>query len=249
MNEKDFRTQRAQKSADVIDFYDRYADTWDMRFGDRHSTSEFHRIRLSSFLQVANLKQTDHIVELGVGTGPYLSIIAPLVNKVICVDGSSKMLEKLQQKYPSLSNTHHIQMDLELVSNSTFPQADLLYCFGLIEHIIDIDTFLLNCRRMLKIGGRIIFVTPNGKSPWYGPIRKFFRAGRHCSTDIYYTKEQLSDVMARRGFIFQQAVYWGYFPADVGSIAYHVLRFLGQVLDRTPLRQYAGGLTVSFVLT
>lgn len=247
MNEKTFKTNVTRSSTDVIGFYDKYADTWDKRFGYNRSTSEFHRVRLESFLRLANLKSTDRIVELGVGTGRYLDILSPLVEKIICIDGSKRMLDVLRSKYQHLSNIELIEADLEKRMQETSFEADLVYCFGLLEHIIDINGFMTNCKNMLKRGGRVIVVTPNGRSPWYGGMRSFWRAGRHCSTDTYYTEEQLDDLMVRHGFALEAVIYWGYCPAGIGDALYWILNLAGRIVERTWFRRYAGGLTVRYV--
>lgn len=247
MDEKTFKTQAVQSSKDVLAFYDKYAATWDERFGDRRSTSEFHRIRLESFLRVANLKKTDRLVELGVGTGPYLDVISPLVREIRCIDGSKRMLDILRAKHGDLSNIKLLQLDLEQpLENASF-QADLVYCFGLLEHIIDVNTFIANCKNMLRTKGRVVFVSPNGRCPWYSGLRRLWRAGRHCSTDRYYTREQLDDFIGRHGFAPEAIIYWGYFPAGIGDALYQTLNLIGKLVERTWLKRYAGGLTASYV--
>jgi SAM-dependent methyltransferase len=248
MDEKSFRTWTAKKSADVLAFYDSYASTWDKRFANRRSTGEFHRIRLESFLRVAKLNKKDRIVELGVGTGPYLDVISRLVEQIICIDGSERMLEVLRAKHGDLPNIALFRMDLEQALKKAPFKADLAYCFGLLEHIIDVEIFIRNCRSMLRNGGRMIFITPNARAPWYGSIRRLLRAGRHCSSDRYYTKEEIDYLMTSHGFRPGEMIYWGYFPAGVGNFLYHTLNLIGKVLEKTWLKRYAGGLTVSYVL-
>jgi 2-polyprenyl-3-methyl-5-hydroxy-6-metoxy-1,4-benzoquinol methylase len=248
MNEQTFRTQIAHSSREVIAFYDRYAATWDERFGGQRSVVDFHRLRLQSFLRVADLKKTDRLVELGVGTGAYLEALTPLVKELIAIDGSAQMLEVLQARRGNLSNIKLLQVDLEQPSQDVAFQADLVYCFGLLEHIIDVQTFLLNCKKMLKRKGRLVLVLPNGKCPWYGGMRRLWRAGRHCSSDRYYTRAQLDDLMRQYGFTPEAAVYWGYYPPGVGSVLFWSLRLIGRLIEKTWLRQYAGGLTASYIL-
>jgi SAM-dependent methyltransferase len=248
MDEKDFQMQSAQSSRDVLAFYDRYAKTWDKRFGGHKlSTMQFHRIRFESFLQVADFKKTDRVIELGVGTGPYLEEILPLVREVICIDGSEQMLDLLREKHGDHPNIQLFQMDLEKPIKRLPFQADLVYWFGLIEHIIDVNSFILNCKSMLRIGGRVAFIAVNGRCPWYSGISRFWRAGRHCSSDTYYTKEQLDHLMISHGFAPEATIYWGYFPAAIGDTLYHILNLIGKVVERTWLKHYAGGLTLSYV--
>jgi ubiquinone/menaquinone biosynthesis C-methylase UbiE len=248
MNEKSFVTKKVKSSRDVLEFYDEYAQSWDERFSKRRSTVEFHRVRLESFFDVADLKSADIAAELGVGTGPYLDIISQHLQEIICIDGSQQMLEVLKMKHGHLSNIFTLQADLEQVGLDLGIQVDLLYCFGLIEHIINTDIFIENCKRMLKPRGQIIFVTTNGMSPWYGVMRRFFRAGRHCSSDKYYTLEQLNRIMVYYGFSLKRAKYWGYFPAGVSDIIYIPLSIIGRLIARTPFRKYAGGVTASYVM-
>lgn len=248
MDEGTFKTKIAQSSKDVIEFYDSYAATWDDRFGSNQSTLEFHRIRLESFFQVANLKKSDLVAELGVGTGIYLDAIGPRVKEIICIDGSVNMLNILKENHKKLSNLRILQMDLVQEQPSMDFLADLLYCFGLIEHIIDANIFLENCKKMLKNGGRLIFVTPNGRSPWYSGIRKLWRAGSHCSSDTYYSKGELDELLQSHGFVPDAAVYWGFFPAGISDHLYRALSIIGRILRKTWIKKYAGGITVSYVL-
>ena len=248
MDEKHFSTAKAASSKDVLGFYDRYADEWDSRFGSARSVAAFHRIRLASFLRVARLKPAEQAMELGVGTGPYVDAIAPLVRRLVCVDGSVKMLERFRAEHQSLRNVTTLRLDLEEPICTDEEPVDVLYAFGLFEHIVDVNAFLRNCRVLLLPRGRLIIVGVNGRSWWYGWMRRLWRAGRHCSTDRYYTKEALDGLLTRHGFVPDSCHYWGYFPAGIGSFAYWPLRLIGAVVDRTPLRVYAGGLTASYVL-
>ena len=247
MDEKNFKMQVARSAKDVLSFYDKYAPTWDDRFKERPSTLDFHRIRLESFLKLANLKNDDCIIEIGVGTGPYLDMISPLVRKVICVDGSEQMLNVLMEKHQSLSNIELAKINLEEPLKKGEFEAELVYGFGVIEHIIETNIFLENCRNMLKPGGRIIFVTVNGKSPWYKGIRNSWRSGPHCSTDRYYTAKQLHDLMSKHSFVLEKVSYWGYFPAGINNVGHRSLKTLGNVLGKTWMKYYSGGLTVSYI--
>lgn len=246
MDERTFKTQESRSSKDVLAFYDKYAATWDTRFGHKQSTADFHRVRFQSFLAVANLKKTDSVVELGVGTGPYLEMISPLVKEVVCIDGSGQMLEVVRAKYGQLTNIRTLQMDLEQPPGRVAFRADLIYWFGLLEHIVDPDALMMNCKGMLGEGGRIVVVASNAKCPWYHGMNRLWRVGKHCSTDRYYAKDTLDGLMNRHGFHPKKFIYWGYSPAGVGNSVHLLLSAIGRVLDKTSLRQYAGGMTASY---
>ena len=101
-----------------------------------------------------------------------------------CVDGSAGMLDVLRRKHAGRANVRLQQCDLEQAHDDDGFQADVVYWFGLLEHIIDTQTFLRNCRRMIGRGGRIVFAAPNGRCPWYGPLRRVARPSDHLHSNI-----------------------------------------------------------------
>ena len=170
------------------------------------------------------------------------------------------LIISITRKFKDIIQRQHVKIELIIPKhnprvNTVHQQSTMLvnpaivpHMVKIIEHIINTNTFIENCKKMLKPSGRIIFITPNGKCPWYGKLRRLFRSGKHCSTDRYYTKDQLDSVMCRHGFILQDFLYWGYYPAGVGNLLYNVLNVVGKILDKTRIQQYAGGLTISYVL-
>ena len=246
MDEKSFRTRQSGSSKDVLDFYDEYAQSWDQRFGDTESVREFHKIRLGIFLSLAELSKEKTAVELGVGTGPYVREIAPLVKELVCVDGSEEMLKVLENKVRDFDNVILKQIDLSKPLKTVDIKADVVFFFGLIEHVIEIDNLIENCKLMLNKGGKIVVVSSNALSPWYYGLRRIFRAGIHCTTDKYYSRNSLGKIMKEHGFSEEHYQYWGFFPAGVEGPTYKFLRGIGNILGKTPLKKFGGGITLSY---
>lgn len=246
MDEKNFVQKKAENSSDVLAFYDAYADTWDQRFGITDSTEEFHKIRLNSFLKIADLHKEMVVYELGAGTGPYVKNIAPLVKELICVDGSKEMLKVLQKNSVGLNNVVTKQIDLSKPADLG-KEADLIFFFGLIEHVIDIDNLIENCKKSLKKNGKIVVISSNALSPWYYGIRYLFRAGKHCTTDKYYSRYSLNKVMQKHGFKEETHQYWGFFPAGINGTMYKLLSLIGKLIQNSPLKIFGGGMTISYI--
>ena len=246
MDEKSFSTKQSSSSKDVLDFYDLYAESWDERFGDTESVKEFHKIRLDSFFKLADLSKNKTCAELGVGTGPYVTEIAPLVKNLICIDGSKGMLDVLGKKVKRLNNIQLKQIDLSKPLEKSPFKVDVLYFFGLIEHVINMDNLMENCKLILNEGGKIVVISSNGLSPWYHGIRKPFRGGIHCTTDKYYSRNSLGKIMIDHGFREEQCIYWGFFPAGVKGFLYKFFKFVGSLFEKTPLKKFGGGMTISY---
>jgi len=162
------------------------------------------------------------------------------------VDGSIEMLKVLGRKTKNYKNVQLEQIDLSKPLPQVNFSADLIYFFGLIEHVIDIDNLMENCIKMLNDGGKIVVISSNALSPWYYGLRKIFRAGTHCTTDRYYSRRSLGKVMARHGFIEEKCIYWGFFPAGIEGLFYRILKCMGGLLEKTPLKALGGGMTISY---
>lgn len=249
MNEKTFKTKRVESEEEVIQFYQEYAKTWDERFGNLPSTRYFIEKRwelFGKFLIKYNLVGKDAI-ELGVGTGIYIERSAKSFNKLLAIDGSKRMLTELENKINRFEIDEKVSvdclnvLDLKNVRSESF---DVLYYFGLIEHIIDIDKFLSECQRVLKKDGIMIGVTPNGKSPWYTYLRKGIRSGKHCSTDHYYSTSELKNIFKNK-FRLIDYKYWGAVPAGLKSkFFFEILKVVELIFESIPfLNTFLGGLT------
>lgn len=250
-NERNFETQLSRDETDIIHFYDKYAHHWDQRFDDTKATHLFMQKRLHSFMSILkDIPQGGIGIELGVGTGIYLKQIAPSFQKVYAVDGSSQMLEVLSQriKIEKLENVFPIQSNVLHISTLEDHSADVIYFFGLLEHIVHIELFLSEISRLLKKNGKVIVVTPNGSSPWYS-IRKIFRStGKHCSTDHYYTLKELKKIFSQHCFSIQKSYFWGAIPAGIKNKPFILLlQVIEYVFERIPLlSRFLGGITACF---
>lgn len=252
MRETDFATKEARSEVDVINFYDEYAQSWDGRFGDSFATGYFIERRWRSFQDaIAHCKpNNDMAIELGVGTGIYIKDTSRIFKKIIAVDGSGKMLDALQRKIDAnnVSGVSLIQSNVLHIDKVEDSSADCVYFFGLIEHILDMEVFVAEIRRILKRGGILIGVTPNGASPWYGLRRMARGTGKHCSTDTYYTIKNLDQIFGPAGFQRVYVSHWGAVPAGIGDGLGKLLAGLEPVLEKSSLKTYLGGLTFGYRL-
>lgn len=250
MNENDFETRHADKEEDVIAFYDFYANHWDDRFGGSLATRHFLGRRYKSFKDVLDYCKVScsQAVELGVGTGVYVNNISKIFRYIVAVDGSENMLNKLllrldRENVENVSALCRNVIDLHGIGDGF---ADCVYFFGLIEHVIDHDRFAKEIRRILKPGGVVIGVTPNGSSPWYSLRRLVRGTGKHCSSDVYHTEDSLDGIFIPVGFRKVVVSHWGMTPAGVGELVAKILISIEPFFEKSPLRCWLGGLTFAY---
>jgi SAM-dependent methyltransferase len=139
-----------------------------------------------------------------------------------------------------------MQLDLSKPVKNIELQADIIYFFGLIEHVIEIDNLINNCENMLKPNGRIVIASSNALSPWYYGLRNFSRVGIHCTTDRYFSRYSIGKIMKKHGYEEINHKYWGFFPAGVEGYIYKFLYSVGTLIEKTPLRIFGGGMTICY---
>jgi ubiquinone/menaquinone biosynthesis C-methylase UbiE len=250
MDEKKFITKQSIDESDVIEFYDQYASTWDVRFGQAVSTKHFIEKRWSSFEKVLGESTMSGVaLELGVGTGIYIDKASKLFNKIIAIDGSDEMLRKLNKKLDKkkIRNVSSIQSNVLSIPEIESETMNCVYFFGLIEHIVYVDTFIQEIHRVLCKGGIVVGVTPNASSPWYRLRRIVRGTGKHCSTDKYYTKHDIENLFSMQGFCSSVFDFWGGVPAGLkNKTVYKILSFVEDKLEKTRFQKYLGGMTFKF---
>lgn len=102
-----------------------------------------------------NLTKDDFIVDLGCGVGDYTKEIYKISRNVIGID-LSVIAAKNKNKNISFKE-HDCGKVFEYPSN----YFDKIISINLVEHLIDYDLFLRECKRILKEGGKIAITTPD----------------------------------------------------------------------------------------
>lgn len=133
------------------EFFSSSAGQWDRLrddlFGDR-----FHLAALAAFAGA------DWVVgDLGCGTGQVTAAIAPFVNRVVAVDGSTAMLQAARKRLQHLDNVELRRGELEAlpIDESTLDAATLML---VLHHVPEPAQALAEVRRVLKPGGRAVIV-------------------------------------------------------------------------------------------
>jgi 2-polyprenyl-3-methyl-5-hydroxy-6-metoxy-1,4-benzoquinol methylase len=103
------------------------------------------------------LKPSDKVLDLGCGGGQFTQAISEAGYETSGADISERSLDLARKRFPG---GHFFLLNPE----GTIPSPDEIYaavwCSEVIEHILDVNSFLLEIRRVLKPGGVLILTTP-----------------------------------------------------------------------------------------
>lgn len=104
------------------------------------------------------IKNGDSVLDIGSGRGAFLKFI----DKIISYTGlelSSKAVE-----FASRENINVVEQTIEEYSINHQSKHDVIVTFQVLEHIINIDSFIISALRALKKNGLFIIAVPNNKS-------------------------------------------------------------------------------------
>ncbi len=153
------------------------------------------------YISKFNISKTARILDLGCGYG---SLIYNLklngYDNVYGIEVNKERVEKGRIAYPNLSES------ICTYSGEIIPYQDSVYdlilMFDVIEHIPDVETFIIKeVYRVLKDNGLLIFQTPNKliNIPWEVVNNKSFSKWKqyHCSLQ---TRNSLAQLLVAAGF-------------------------------------------------
>lgn len=232
----------------VADYYNTVAETWDSTPGAGRQNERFSRqLRASLMALLTDDAGSAVALELGVGTGPYVGLTAPLFGKLIALDVSSEMLAVLAQRISKLglTNVELLRQDACDLPDVQAASVDVVYSIGVLETVEDYDRLFMATDRVLKPGGLVAGITSNGRCPWYWFRDRFDGGQRYCRSRNLPTAARIKAVLRRSGFDPPEVSCWGAVPA--GMEDHRVLEWMlataESMVRPTPLSRYLGALS------
>lgn len=125
------------------------------------------RRQIAEVLEYAGVNPTDRVLEIGCGMGRYT---IPLRNSGIMVEGldlSPVLLQRLREFSGDDPTLVLHAADVYAPPQELLGQFDALIGFFVLHHLHDLDRCFASMARLLKPGGRIVFLEPNAFNPLY----------------------------------------------------------------------------------
>jgi len=104
------------------------------------------------------------VLEVGIGSGIYLPVLADLFENVVAIDIEDSYIDNAISMTQDLNNVSIIKDDITETGLDE-KSFDLILCSEVIEHIPDSNKAFAGMRRLLKNGCPLILSTPQPWSP------------------------------------------------------------------------------------
>jgi ubiquinone/menaquinone biosynthesis C-methylase UbiE len=234
----------------VAAYYDDAARDWDAGHADRQNPVFRQRLHDCVRSLLEPVRGRELAIELGAGTGPYLSIVAPMFRRLVCTDISDGMLGVLEQRRDrlGLSNVYTLRADATELAGIPDRSADAVYSVGMFETVSDPERVFAVARRVLRPNGVFAGITSNGDCPWYRLRRQVEGGERPGQIVRYMTAREVRSFAANAGFQISVIDCWGAVPPGLSNrLLAGALDALGSALHATFLAGRLGLLAFRLV--
>jgi SAM-dependent methyltransferase len=150
---------------------------WFVKNNKRHFRAG---VRFAAYLESKGIRPR-RIMEMGPGEGYFSRALATMIPglEVMCLDADEQVAIELKRDHGF--ETHvGLAEDLSTLPDNDF---DLIITRDFLEHLIDPAKVIQNCHRLLKPGGHLYTLTPNGyQDVWHIYLRWMLYSDR---TDLF----------------------------------------------------------------
>lgn len=208
-----------------------YNQTW----SDCPSTRIRFERRCDLIASQMRMNPDENILEIGCGTGSMSFRLAEKTNKrVLGTDLCAPFIEHAKNRYSHPKLTYHVLNfnEIESLNNQKF---EYIVGNGILHHLYqNLDSALINMRKLLKENGKIIFWEPNLKNPFIYLIFSFetFRKKAHLEPDeMAFTKRFIENKLNTAGYSNVKVSERDFLLPGVPEFAVNPLIKVGDILE------------------
>jgi ubiquinone/menaquinone biosynthesis C-methylase UbiE len=241
------RTTPSRNTTDIRSFFDRCAATGSPeQHGHPQRLLEY---RLALVRNLARIRPSDVVLDVGCGNGHHLQALAPGVARGIGIDVAPGMIALARARLSNSvckANLTFSVGNAEELNGIADQSVDLAICIGAFEHMLDKPAVLASIHRVLKCGGRFFCLTLHADYVWYrtlAPVLGF--STKHLASDRILTRDEFAALLEQVGFRRIRFVPWTFIPrGDVPALVASLLTGLDVIGRHARLDFLRGGLAL-----
>jgi ubiquinone/menaquinone biosynthesis C-methylase UbiE len=203
--------------------YDQWSATYDKV---ENKTRDLEKRACESVLSTIEFGD---VIEFGGGTGKNTGWLASRANRVLSVDLSEEMQAIAKQKIAS-SNVEFQISDISRKWDLALPNADLITCSLILEHVEHLGNVFAEAKRHLRPGGRFYVCELHPFKQYAGSKARFETAeGTHVLDCYVHNITDYTDAATANRFAIERIDEW--FDGDDRTQIPRLLSFLFRASD------------------
>jgi SAM-dependent methyltransferase len=184
-----------------------------------------------------------NILEIGCGTGQNSFFLARKTGlRVLGTDICVPFIEEASQRF-QLPNLRYAVLDFNQAAQFEGETFDCIVGNGILHHLYHhLSAALTNMRRLLKPGGKIVFLEPNLYNPYVFSIFRvpYLRKLAHLEPDeMAFSKRHAARLLAAAGYENVRVEYRDFLLPGIPDIFIAPSIAIGAVLERAPVVRMA----------
>jgi 2-polyprenyl-3-methyl-5-hydroxy-6-metoxy-1,4-benzoquinol methylase len=204
-----------------------------------HATDVRSARRCAYILSRMEQPPRGRLLEIGCGTGLYSFLLAQGTElEVLGTDLCVPFIEEASASY-QLPNLRYAVLDFTDAESVQGEQFDYIVGNGILHHLYySLDMALANIRRLLKDGGRIVFLEPNLHNPYILSIFNipYLRRKAKLEPDeMAFSKGFAEKALSRAGFRDVTVEYRDFLLPGVPELLIGPSIAVGAVVERLPV--------------
>jgi len=225
----------------------------DRGFNQIYEQSEANLIRLRRradwMIEKMQPGAGEKILEIGCGTGYVSYYIAERTGlHVLGSDLCKPFIEEASEKY-ILPNLQYDTLDFNVAAESLNDRYNYIIGNGILHHLYyNLDNVLITFKKLLRPGGRIIFMEPNIYNPYIAAIfkNKALRKRAKLEPDeMAFSKRFISKKIQAAGFGNIDVRYKDFLLPGVPKWLVKPSISIGNLLEMTPLKIVSQSILIS----
>jgi 2-polyprenyl-3-methyl-5-hydroxy-6-metoxy-1,4-benzoquinol methylase len=190
---------------------------------------------ISQFISTQNIE----VLEIGCGMGIMANMMANKTKaKIMGVDLCQPFIEVARKNFNKANLSFQV-MDFNKVEDFIHQKFDYIVGNGILHHLYyNLDSALSNIRRLLKPGGKMIFLEPNIYNPYVSLIFKnsYFRKKAALEpTEMAFSKKFITQKLQSAGYKNIKVEYKDFLLPGIPRIFVKPSILIGDIAEKTPL--------------
>ena len=195
--------------------------------------------RVDYFLSLMDRSEVKDVLEIGCGRGEVSNYIASnSKNNVLGTDICLPFINEAKSRY-SLPNLQFEVLDFNSPDSINEKQFDYIIGNGILHHLYyTIDDALVNLYKLLKPGGKIIFLEPNLLNPYcfliFDTIPLFRNMAKLEPTEKAFTKNFIIEKLNKHQYVDIDVRYKDFLLPIVPKLLIKPVIVIGDFLEKVP---------------